>query len=215
MPADRASSLEPEYVILGLLLQRSSHGYDLDRRLQQEFRALWHIPQNQLYGILKRLEMRGDIIGEDHSSSAGRMRRQYRVARQGRARFRRWLERPTPMSVRALRVAFLTRLSLAMADDRGTAVRIFESQQQVLQAGVARLKESQALPSGELERLSLDLRIRQLETTLAWMDDARIEIGLSTRPPLEGVHHAAEGVDDLADRAGTGGVPARDGEHSD
>jgi len=215
VPPDRASSLEPEYVVLGLLRQRPSHGYDLDRRLQREFRALWHIPQNQLYGILKRLEMRGDIVGEDHSSAAGRMRRQYRVARQGRVRLRRWMERPTPMSVRALRVAFLTRLSLAMAEDRETAVRIFESQQKVLQAGVERLRESRALPLGELERLSLGLRIRQLETTLAWMDDARIELGLSNRAPLEGVDHAAEGADDLADRAGAGGVPTRDGERSD
>jgi DNA-binding PadR family transcriptional regulator len=182
MPTDRASSLEPEYVILGLLLQRSSHGYDLDRRLQGEFRALWHIPQNQLYGILKRLERRGDIVGEDYSSTAGRTRRHYRVAGQGRARFRRWLEQPTPMSVRALRVAFLTRLSLAMAHDRETAVRIFEAQREALQTGLARLKEVQADSSetATLGRLSFDLRVRQLETTLAWMEDARIELGLLT-----------------------------------
>jgi len=182
MPADRASSLEPEYVVLGLLLQHPGHGYELDRRLQSEFRALWHIPQNQLYSILKRLERRGDIVGEDHSSEVGRMRRHYRVARQGRARFRRWLEQPTPVSVRALRVAFLTRLSLAMADDPKTAARLFEAQRVTLHTGVARLKDMHTASSGagELERLSLDLRIRQLETALAWMEDARIQLGLST-----------------------------------
>jgi DNA-binding PadR family transcriptional regulator len=180
MSKERASSLEPEYVVLGLLLQRPGYGYDLDRRLQSEWRALWHIPQNQLYGILKRLERRGDILGEDHASRAGRIRRYYTVARQGRARFGRWLERPTPMSVRALRVAFLTRLSLAMVDDRTKAVRIFETQRVALQAGLARLKETRSGSSGagELERLSLDLRIRQLETALAWMEDARIQLGL-------------------------------------
>jgi DNA-binding PadR family transcriptional regulator len=178
---ERASSLEPEYVVLGLLLDRPCHGYDLDRRLQREYRALWHIPQNQLYGILKRLERRGDIVGEDHSSVAGRMRRQYTVARQGRVRFQRWLERPTPASVRALRVAFLTRLSLAMANDRQKAMRIFDAQRKALEIGVARLKELRGPSSelGGLERLSLDLRIRQLETTLAWMDDARVGLGLS------------------------------------
>lgn len=182
MPTERSSSLEPEYVVLGLLLQRAGHGYDLDRRLQSEFRALWHIPQNQLYGILKRLERRGDIVGQEHSSAAGRMRRHYRVAGQGRARFRRWLEQPTPPSVRALRVAFLTRVSLALADDRDTAVRIFETQQKALRTGVGRLKETQAASSGtgEMERLSLDLRIRQLETALAWMEDARTRLGLLT-----------------------------------
>jgi len=180
MSIERASTLEPEYVVLGLLLQRASHGYDLHRRLQREYRALWHIPQNQLYTILKRLEERGDIVGEERSSAAGRTRRLYRVARQGRGRFRRWLERPTPPSARALRVAFLTRLSLALAQDRQTAIRIFDGQRQTLRASVERLKEMHAVSVGELDRLSLDLRIRQLETALTWMGDAGVELGLST-----------------------------------
>jgi DNA-binding PadR family transcriptional regulator len=78
------------------------------RRLHSEFRTLWRIPQNQLYSILKCLETRGHILGEEHRSSAGPKRLHYKVARRGRARFPRWLERATPMSVRALRVAFLS-----------------------------------------------------------------------------------------------------------
>jgi len=138
------------------------------------------MPQNQLYSILKRLETRGDILGEERDSSAGPKRRHYKVTRQGRARFRRWLERPTPMSVRALRVAFLTRLTLALADDQKLAARIFETQQKALQGGVARLKQTATdqAHAGKLDRLSMDLRIRQLETTLAWMGDARSELGL-------------------------------------
>jgi DNA-binding PadR family transcriptional regulator len=176
----RASALEPEYVILGLLTQRPGHGYDLHRRLQSEFRALWHIPQNQLYAILRRLETRGDIIAEERTSSAGPPRRLYGVTRRGRARFRRWLERPTPMSVRALRVAFLTRLEFALAHDRATAIRLFDAQRQALQEGLSRFKQlvPDSAEAGKLDRLSLDLRIRQLQTTLAWMESARVELGL-------------------------------------
>ena len=183
----RASALEPEYVVLGLLLQQPSHGYEVHLRLQAEFRSLWRIPQNQLYSTLKRLETRGDILGEECESSAGPRRRHYKVTRQGRARFRRWLERPTPMSVRALRVAFLTRLALALADDPKLAARIFETQGMALQGGVARLKQTAADPAnaGKLDRLSMDLRIRQLQTTLAWMEDAWSELGLPRNLPRE------------------------------
>ena len=176
----RASALEPEYLVLGLLLQQPGHGYDLHLRLQAEFRALWRIPQNQLYSTLKRLEARGDILGEERRPTGGRKKRHYKVTRRGRARFRRWLERPTPMSVRALRVAFLTRLTLALADDPKLAARIFETQREAMQGGVARLKQTAAdqAHAGKLDRLSMDLRIRQLETTLAWMEDARSELGL-------------------------------------
>jgi DNA-binding PadR family transcriptional regulator len=183
--AHRASALEPEYLVLGLLLQQPGHGYDLHLRLQAEFRSLWRIPQNQLYSTLKRLETRGDILGEERSPTGGRKKRHYKVTRRGRARFRRWLERPTPMSVRALRVAFLTRLTLALAENQKVAARIFETQRKALQGGVARLKLLAADPAntGKLNRLSMNLRIRQLETTLAWMEDARSELGLSSKTP--------------------------------
>lgn len=186
----RASALEPEYLVLGLLLQQPGHGYDLHLRLQAEFRSLWRIPQNQLYSTLKRLEAQGDILGEERSPTGGRKKRHYKVTRRGRARFRRWLERPTPMSVRALRVAFLTRLTLALADDQRLAARIFGTQRKALQGGVARLKQTAAdqAHAGKLDRLSMDLRIRQLETTLAWMEDARSELGLPrSLPRKEGI----------------------------
>ena len=183
----RASALEPEYLVLGLLLQQPSHGYDLDLRLQAEFRSLWRMPQSQLYSTLNRLEAQGDILGEERSPTGGRKKRHYKVTRRGRARFRRWLERPTPMSVRALRVAFLTRLTLALADDEKLAARIFETQRRALQGGVAELKKAAAdqPQAGKLDRLSMDLRIRQLETALAWMEDARSELGLPR-------HHTTE-----------------------
>ncbi len=176
----RASTLEPEYVVLGLLLQQPGHGYDLDRRLQSEFRALWHIPQNQLYAILRRLETRGEIAAEERTSSAGPPRRFYNITRRGRARFRRWLERPTPMSVRALRVAFLTRLEFALAHDRATATRLFDAQRQALQDGLSGFKQlaSDSAEAGKLNRLASDLRIRQLDTVLAWMENVQTEFGL-------------------------------------
>jgi len=84
------------------------------------------------------------------------------------------------MSVRALRVAFLTRLTLALADDQKHAARIFETQRKALQGGVTRLKQTAAdqVNAGKLVRLSMDLRIRQLELMLVWMENPRSEIGL-------------------------------------
>lgn len=179
MSTDRSSALEPEYLVLGLLVQRPGHGYELHRRLQAEFRALWHIPQNQLYATLKRLEKRGEIVGQDDRPASGRVRRRYRVTPRGRARFRRWLEQPTRPSARALRVAFLTRLALARAENRGAATRIFTRQWDALQAAVERLREVRGTSTEELERLALDLRVRQLETALTWMAEARKQFGLT------------------------------------
>lgn len=176
----RASALEPEFVVLGLLCLQPAHGYSLHQRLRADFGGLWHIPQNQLYNLLRRLEVQGDIAGQAERSTAGPPRRHYRATARGRARYRRWRDRPTPLSTRALRVAFLTRLYLSLASDRSVAARILSAQRQALQDGIARLRDLPAAsgPPGSLERLSLQLRIRQLETTLAWMAEAQHELGL-------------------------------------
>jgi DNA-binding PadR family transcriptional regulator len=175
-----ASDLQPEYVVLGLLIQQPSHGYELHRRLRAEFRMLWRIPQNQLYSLLKRLEARGDIIGEAARSAGGPPRWRYTVTRRGRSRFRRWLKRPTPPSARALRVAFLTRLGFALSESREAAAILLEAQRRTLLGDVARLRQmAQELSAASFQdRLSLELRMRQLDTTLAWMDAVRLELGL-------------------------------------
>lgn len=177
----KASHLQPEYLILGLLLRNPCHGYELHRRLQEQFGGLWRIPQNQLYGMLKRLEARGDIVGREQPSSAGPRRRHFRLTRQGRLRFQHWLASPTPLSARALRMAFLSRLFLAFQTDRKAAARLFEAQRQAVQTGLDRLREAAATSTaaGMLERLSTDLRLRQLESALRWMDEAQTQLGLT------------------------------------
>jgi hypothetical protein len=66
----RASALEPEYLILGLLNQQPDHGYELHRRVITEQAGLWHLPQNQVYNLLKRLEARGDISSAARSAAS-------------------------------------------------------------------------------------------------------------------------------------------------
>lgn len=174
----RASTLKPEYLILGLLNQHPAHGYQLHQAASQA--GLWHLPQNQVYNLLKRLETQGDITLDQSDTSSKPERRIYRLTPRGLARFQEWYETPTPISARALRLAFLTRLSFALAEDRETARQILEAQKQAVREGVQRLqrrsenmKDTKSLP-----QLSLQLRIRQLETILTWMDDCRTVLGL-------------------------------------
>jgi DNA-binding PadR family transcriptional regulator len=166
--------------MLGLLLQKPAHGYDLHRRLQAEFRGIWRISLSQTYNILKRLEAQGDLAGERQAGESVHPRRIHRVTPAGEARFRRWLERPTPPSVRAIRVAFLTRLYFALADDRRQATRLVEDQREHLLADVERLHKAAALLSEDsrFAQLAFGLRIRQLQATLEWMRETRQVLGI-------------------------------------
>jgi len=175
-----ASALEPEFVVLGLLLQEPLHGYDLHRRLQVEFRGIWRISLSQVYNILKRLEGQGDLTSEFQAGKSLHPRRLHRVTRAGEIRFRRWLETPTPASVRAIRVAFLTRLYFTLTEDRDRAAELVDNQQASLIADLERLSKAAALLSegNRFPQLALSLRIRQLQATLEWMRDTQHALGL-------------------------------------
>lgn len=166
--------------MLGLLLQKPGHGYDLHRRLQSDFRGIWRISLSQTYNVLKRLEARGDLASESQIGETMHPRRLLRVTSAGESRFRLWQETPTPPSVRAIRVAFITRLYFALADDRQRAIKLIEDQQNSLLAALGRLHKAVALLPEEspFAQLALGLRIRQLEAMLEWIRDSRHKLGL-------------------------------------
>jgi DNA-binding PadR family transcriptional regulator len=165
------SALSPEYALLGLLEQGSTHGYDLHRRLSQDLGQVWHISQSQLYNILKRLEAQGDITGEVQAHTGMPDRRILQLTEQGRQRFESWLATPTGCSVRALRVEFITRLYFASARSREQALHMIDGQTIVLRQGLERLQSAeQAHPPEQIfNHLGLEFRLQQLQAALGWM----------------------------------------------
>lgn len=168
-------ALSPEYALLGLLARQPDHGYELHQRLVSELGHIWHITQSQVYNILKRLEAKGDISGELQPQEKLPSRRFYRLTPTGQARFEAWLNTPTRPSVRAIRVEFLTRLYFLNLLDREALEVLFQDQEQEIQRGVTRLERLiVGLPPEQVfNRLSLDLRIRQLRSIQEWLKDCR------------------------------------------
>ncbi len=50
-----------ELAILGLLKERSMHGYQLSKRLTDSLGGFWRVSYGSLYPSLKRLERQGEI----------------------------------------------------------------------------------------------------------------------------------------------------------
>ena len=178
-PKPRASALSPEFALLGLLRLEPGHGYEIHQRLQQELGALWTVHQNQAYNILHRLEAAGCVRTLDPVPGGGaRLRRRFHLTLAGRRRFDAWLRRPTGLSVRALRVDFLTRLFFARRIDPGLARRIIETQLEVTRAGLERLQQAgPASAAGTtLDDLSTGLRLRQLGLAVDWLQGLQTQV---------------------------------------
>ncbi len=174
----RASDISPEFPLLGFLSQEPSHGYDLHRRLEEELKGIWDLSQSQVYNILKRLESKGDVRSEILQQKSAPAKRMLSLTAAGRSRFEDWLKEPTPGSLRALRMEFLTRLYFARAQDLRFAQDLIDNQKNTLIKDVKRLgKIFGEIPDTQnLNRLSLQLRIRQLDSCLVWLEDCRMSL---------------------------------------
>ncbi len=183
----RTSALSPEYALLGLLAQGPAHGYELHHKLSTDLGQVWHVSLSQTYNILNRLELKGFIAGAMLEQEKLPARRRFHLTAQGQERFERWLEAPSGSSVRSIRLEFLTRLYFARRTGSQLVDRLIEAQLIETRRSLGRLSRlHKGMPAEQLvNRLGLELRIRQLESILGWLQDCRKEIDSAVSPELK------------------------------
>jgi len=154
-----------------------SHGYDLHQRLTAELGNVWHLSQSQAYSVLKRLEQRGDIKAQRRAQTKQPARQVLHITATGRRRFKLWLEGEAGASARTVRLEFLTRLYFArlLAPDR--LPHIYATQAQEITQSIRRLRTAlvQVPESQVFNRMSLELRLRQMEMIREWLREARVK----------------------------------------
>lgn len=168
------NDVRPEYVMLGLLMHRSMHGYDLFTQFQAHLGRVWHISQSQMYAILKRIEAQGLIEGLVEERSGSPSRRYLAITPAGLAHFSSWLMSPTDCSSRVLRLEFISRLFFASLEGGELPGILVGDQIQVLRH---QLENHEALLEGLptedfFNRLGVDFRVHQLRAELAWLEEA-------------------------------------------
>lgn len=81
-----------ELAILGLLKERSMHGYQLSKRLTDTLGGFWRVSYGSLYPTLKRLERQGAVERVFDEQEVGRRKNVYRITESGETLFRELLE---------------------------------------------------------------------------------------------------------------------------
>ena len=170
-------NLSPEFALLGFLIARPSHGYDLHQRFIVELGHVWHMSQSQAYTILKRLEQRGDINAQIVEQDKLPARQMLRITSQGRRRFNEWME-DIGINSRSIRLEFLTRLYFARIYKPEKVSQIYEAQSDEIKVAIERIETLlENLPAEQqFNRLSLDFRLRQMKLIQKWMSDIKTQI---------------------------------------
>jgi PadR family transcriptional regulator, regulatory protein AphA len=177
-------TLSPEYVILGLLKMEPSHGYALHQRLEADLSQVWRISLSQAYNILHRLDKQGFIQRSGDESTAQHADRvPFQVTEAGDAHFKTWMRTPVGPSVRAIRMAFISKLYFARQLGQPNIEELVAVQRSAIVSKLEQLRARiEPIPKAQfVNRLGLQLRIKQLESLQSWFEETINDIPI----PLE------------------------------
>ena len=182
-PDHHTGNISPEFALLGFLIAGPSHGYDLHQRFTVELGHVWHMSQSQAYAILKRLEQRGDISSRVVEQEKLPARQMLHITEAGRRRFFEWLELGIGRTARAIRLEFLTRLYFTQLHRPENLTQIYQAQLAEIESTITRIESLlEHLPPDQLfNRLSLDLRLKQMQLIQNWTAEIRTQFHIPRR----------------------------------
>lgn len=168
--------------MLGLLKLEPSHGYALHQRYETDLSCVWRISLSQVYNILHRLEKQGYIqpAGSESTSHAAD-RVPFQITRTGEQHFENWMRTPVGPSVRAIRMAFISKLYFARQLSRSDIDDLIAAQRSTIDTHLEELRHKlDSFPKPQVvNRLGLQLRIKQLESLQTWFEETTKDITYS------------------------------------
>lgn len=168
----------PDETILGLLLHRPRHGYDLLSCFEeaQQLGKVWNLSTSQVYAVLNRLREQNLIVGREIVSESAPPRTVYVVTEAGEQRFQEWLNATPSPSIRQVRVLFLSRLHVAallglpLAPIVARQAAACRKQRDALNESLRALETQRPEDTPPTGLLALQLVQTQLDAVLAWVD---------------------------------------------
>ncbi|MEX2458216.1 MAG: PadR family transcriptional regulator [Actinomycetota bacterium] len=159
-----------ELAVLGLLKERSMHGYQLKKRLSDTLGGFWQVSYGSLYPALKRLQRDGAVEMVFSKEEVGRRKNVYRTTPKGEALFTSLLEET---GAEASEDKFRVRLAFFRYLRPETRIGVLERRRAYLQARLAQLERSFADYQERTDGYTLSLMRHGLDATehdIRWLD---------------------------------------------
>lgn len=174
MPRTKTFLTPAEYAVLGLVRQRPTYGYELQRQLSGShgLARVCPVEPAMVYAVLKSLSGL-ELIDGEWDTREYPPKAIYAATADGDAEFLRWLRRPVGR-IREMRRDFLVKLYFALDEDRQIALDLVEAQVEVCEAyadGAARAL-SDAEP-GSFDGIVLASRETAARLTKEWLEGCR------------------------------------------
>ncbi len=175
------------HAVLGLLAQRSRHGYEL----RAAFEAVvggeenWDVKPAQIYTTLSRMEKAGLVAEQSVEQDGGPEKRIYAITAAGHQALRDWFaEGTTPDHQRD---EFFIKLMLGLVSQAADPYEVIQIQRTHLftELHAATAQRTRLDPSKDLARLLLLEKVAMhLEADLRWLDMIEARLDEIQRQPL-------------------------------
>ncbi len=171
------ASMPAEHAVLALLATGggTGHGYDLARQFQagQPLGEVLRLEPSMLYHHLKKLERNGWVTTEVEPQGSRPPRQVHTLTEAGRAEVDGWLAEPVERT-REIRLDFLVKLYFVRRLAPQSVPALIDRQRVVLTSALTRLRNQTAMGTGNEDapftRDVLDLRLRQTQAAIDWLD---------------------------------------------
>jgi DNA-binding PadR family transcriptional regulator len=160
LPFDRA--------ILGALMKRPMHGYDIHRFLSSALKGVWYVGMSNMYGMLKKLESDGYVRATIETTGNRPAKRVFLISDKGKGSFEEWISKPVS-NIRDMRIEFITKLFFFKELGISGARELVEKQKTVCQ-GILETLGSPTPESSDFERLLFDFRGCQIRSIMSWLE---------------------------------------------
>lgn len=160
-----------EFAILGLLKERSMHGYQLKKRLSDALGPFWQVSYGSLYPALKRLRKQEAVEMVFPKGEVGRRKNVYRITEKGEELFGQLVQNPQEDSDDN---GFRVRLAFFRHLNPEARIGVMERRRAVLVDRLVQLKERLASYRERVDGYTLSLMRHGMDTTehdIRWLDD--------------------------------------------
>lgn len=156
------------HAILGLLMQRPLHGYDIDGEFEKGLRNICHINISQIYAYLKSMEEQGWIESETVMQKSSPPKKVYQVTDAGRTEMEQWLRKPIATE-RQIRDELLTKIFFCRYIAPGDLETLIEEQIKVHKEHLDAVNQAVEGSTDFFEGLLLDAGRRHAEADYDWL----------------------------------------------
>jgi DNA-binding PadR family transcriptional regulator len=163
-----------ELAVLGLLKERSMHGYQLKKSLSETLGPFWQVSYGALYPALKRLKVQGAVEEVFPRAEVGRRRNVYRLTERGEKAFAELLESAGEREPAGDDNGFRVRLAFFRYLKPETRIGLLERRRATLLARLAELKQRLQSYRERVDSYTLSLMRHGKDSTerdISWVDD--------------------------------------------